>query len=144
MLLVPASEQDMGSTLTVDDCPVTLDTDPYAPPPSSPPLGVTEWSGNRSRTGGKSSKRSGAERWAGVAKYGDADAGAERGAWGRGMGAVSGGYRNMYERTTLYATYVGKGGIYTHCTRAMCSRNISDRRSAAATAVVRVVRWRRG
>jgi len=57
MLLVPASEQDMGSTLTVDDCPGTLDTDPYAPPP---PLGVTEWSGNRSRTGGKSSKRSGA------------------------------------------------------------------------------------
>jgi len=56
------------------------------------------------------------------------------------MGAVSGGYRNSYERTTLYATYVGKGGIYTHCTRAMCSRNVSDRRSAAATAVVRVVR----
>jgi len=57
--VVGPCERARHATLTVDDCPGTLDTDPYAPPP---PLGVTEWSGNRSRTGGKSSKRSGAER----------------------------------------------------------------------------------
>jgi len=64
MLLVPASEQDMGSTLTVDDCPVTLDTDPYAPPlPVWASLSGAEIGAERVENRVSGAERSGERAW---------------------------------------------------------------------------------